>query len=54
MGYLAQLAENTPSAANIAAYSRIVRERSVLRGLIEAGTEIASIAFTINPNLLRV
>ena len=29
--YLAELSENTPSAANIAAYADIVRERSVLR-----------------------
>lgn len=45
MGYLAQLAENTPSAANIAAYADIVRQRSVLRDLISAGTEITESAF---------
>lgn len=39
--YLAELSENTPSAANIAAYADIVRERSVLRSLVRAGTEIA-------------
>ena len=43
--YLAALAENTPSAANIIAYSDIVRERSVLRQLIRAGTDIANSAF---------
>jgi len=43
--FLARLVENTPSAANIAAYADIVRERSVLRQLIHAGTEIASSGF---------
>ena len=45
MGYLAQLAENTPSAANIAAYADIVRQRAVLRDLISAGTQITESAF---------
>jgi replicative DNA helicase len=43
--YLANLAENTPSAANIVAYADIVRERSVLRQLIRAGTDICNSAF---------
>jgi replicative DNA helicase len=37
---LFELAKNTPSAANIDAYADIVRERSVLRQLIGAGTSI--------------
>ena len=45
MAYLGQLAENTPSAANIAAYADIVRQRSILRGLISAGTQIVESAF---------
>jgi replicative DNA helicase len=40
--YLAELTERVPTAANIAHYARIVRERSILRGLIEAATEIAT------------
>ncbi len=40
--YLATLAKNTPSAANIRAYANIVRERSVLRALIRIGTDIAA------------
>ena len=40
--YLAELAERVPTAANITHYARIVRERSILRGLIEAATEIAT------------
>src|ERR671914_1242937 len=43
--YLALLTETTPSAANIAAYADIVRERSVLRQLIRVGTEIGNSAY---------
>ena len=45
LAYLAELAENTPSAANIAAYAEIVRGRAVLRDLIRTSTEIAESAF---------
>lgn len=43
--YLFQLAQNTPTAANVIAYAEIVRERSVLRQLISTGTDIAEAAF---------
>ncbi|MFC6634170.1 replicative DNA helicase [Microbulbifer taiwanensis] len=43
--YLAELAENTPSAANIVAYAKIVRERSMLRQLIAAAGEISRTSF---------
>jgi replicative DNA helicase len=43
--YLGALARDTPSAANIQAYADIVRERSVLRQLIRAGTEVVTSAF---------
>jgi len=43
--YLFELANNTPSAANIVAYADIVRERSTLRQLITAANDIASSAF---------
>lgn len=36
--YLVELANATPSAANIVAYADIVREKSILRQLIDAGT----------------
>ncbi len=42
--YLFELAQNTPSAANVTAYADIVRERAVLRQLIEVGTDIADSA----------
>ena len=38
--YLYELAQNTPSAANVTAYADIVREKSVMRQLIAAGTDI--------------
>ena len=45
LAYLAALAENTPSASNIAAYADIVRKRSILRQLIHAVTEISESVF---------
>ena len=45
LAYLGTLAKNTPSAANIATYADIVRERSVLRQLVRVGTDIANQAF---------
>ena len=45
LAYLATLAKETPSAANIVAYAEIVREKSVLRQLISSGSEIADLAF---------
>ena len=44
LDYLARLVQDTPSAANIRAYATIVRERSMLRQLIEIGGDIASSA----------
>jgi replicative DNA helicase len=46
IGYLQQLAVATPSAANIRRYGEIVRERSLMRKLVEVGTEIADSAFS--------
>ncbi|MEM6937689.1 MAG: replicative DNA helicase [Pseudomonadota bacterium] len=43
--YLISLANNTPSAANIQAYAKIVREKSILRQLIDVSHEIAGDAF---------
>ncbi len=43
--FLFELAQNTPSASNVAAYANIVRERSVLRQLITTGSDIVSSAF---------
>lgn len=43
--YLAELAKNTPSAANIVAYANIVRERAVIRNLIGVANEIADAGY---------
>jgi replicative DNA helicase len=45
LAYLGTVARDTPSAANVRAYAEIVRERSLLRQLIQAGGEIASAVF---------
>ena len=43
--YIAELAEQTPTASNVRAYAKAVRERSVLRQLITAAQDIASAGF---------
>ena len=43
--YLAMLSNETPGAANVRAYARILRERSTLRSLISAGNQISGSAF---------
>src|SRR5690606_19817922 len=42
LAYLSTLVRDTPTAANVRAYALIVRERSLLRSLISAGTAIVS------------
>jgi replicative DNA helicase len=46
IAYLGALAQNTPSAANIRRYAEIVRERAVMRLLVEVGSNIAESAFS--------
>lgn len=41
LSYLSDMANHTPSAANITAYAQIVRERATLRQLIHAANEIS-------------
>ncbi|HRO28188.1 MAG TPA: replicative DNA helicase, partial [Luteimonas sp.] len=43
--YLVELATTTPSAANIKAYAEIVRDKAILRQLIEVGTDIVNDGF---------
>lgn len=45
LAYLNSLAQFVSSASNVRRYAEIVRERSVLRGLISASDEIATAAF---------
>jgi replicative DNA helicase len=47
LAYLGEIANNTPSAANIRRYGEIVRERAVLRKLVTVGDDIAASA--LNP-----
>ncbi|MGB4468156.1 MAG: replicative DNA helicase [Azovibrio sp.] len=47
LAYLGELANNTPSAANIRRYAEIVRERAILRQLVAAADEISGNA--LNP-----
>lgn len=46
LAYLSTLVQNTPSAANIKAYAAIVRERSILRQLVQVGTEVCSSVYS--------
>ncbi|MFM9912413.1 MAG: replicative DNA helicase [Methylophilaceae bacterium] len=45
IAYLGALAQNIPSAANIRRYAEIVRERAVMRRLVEVGSSISDSAF---------
>jgi replicative DNA helicase len=44
IAYLAELANQTPSAANVRRYAEIIRERAILRKLISVADEIAASA----------
>ena len=44
--YITMLANESPGAANAVAYADIVREKSILRQLIDIGTDIADTALT--------
>jgi replicative DNA helicase len=44
-GYLAEIVNNTPSAANIVYYAQIVRDKGVLRRLISAGVDITELGY---------
>ena len=46
IAYLGALAQNTPTAANIRRYAEIVRERAVMRKLVEVGSDIAESAYS--------
>ncbi len=43
--YLVELASTTPSAANIVAYAKIVRDKAILRKVIEVGTTLVCDGF---------
>ena len=43
--YLAALLDGVPRSANVEHYARIVKEKAILRGLIEAGSQIVGTAY---------
>ncbi|MBI3768635.1 MAG: replicative DNA helicase [Deltaproteobacteria bacterium] len=43
--FIAELTDRVPSAANVAHHARIVKEKSILRGLISTTTDIATQAY---------
>ncbi|WP_086934538.1 replicative DNA helicase [Agarilytica rhodophyticola] len=45
LDYIADLATQVPSSANVVAYAKIVRERATLRQLISAATEISRASY---------
>lgn len=45
LSYIVELSANTPTAANVRAYAKTVRDRAMLRRLVEAGTRIADMAY---------
>ncbi|MCF6807886.1 replicative DNA helicase [Thiotrichales bacterium 19S9-12] len=45
LNYLAELAKNTPTAQNITAYAKIVKERAKLRALLNTATDIADLVY---------
>ncbi|AEW77283.1 replicative DNA helicase [Aggregatibacter actinomycetemcomitans] len=44
--YLAELSNNTPSAANVVAYANVVREKAIMRELISVGNKIAQNSYS--------
>jgi replicative DNA helicase len=48
---LAELADKVPTAANVAYYAKIVREKAILRGLITTATEIATRGYESGGNV---
>lgn len=51
IAYLSSLVENVPSAANIAYYSKIVKQKSILRKLIGTATEILDKSYGIGSDI---
>lgn len=45
LAYLGALAKNTPNTGNVKSYARIVRERAILRRLIESANDIIKAAY---------
>ena len=51
--YLAELVERVPTAANVSRHARLVKDKAILRALIQATTEIAGESFENPPEVGR-
>ena len=49
--FLANLTNSVPSTANLAHYAKIVKEKAILRSLIDASTEIAGAAYEASEDI---
>src|SRR3989338_4314492 len=54
VSYLTMLANAVPTAANVGHYARIVKEKSILRGLINHATQIVTAAYEPEVNVDEV
>ena len=52
--YLASLVDNVPSAANVANYAKIVKEKAILRGLIGSATQIINSCYETGSDVDQV
>ncbi len=52
--YLASLVDNVPSAANVANYAKIAKEKAILRGLIGSATEIITSCYETGTDVDQV
>ena len=52
--YLASLVDNVPSAANVANYAKIVKEKAILRGLIGSATDIINSCYATGSDVDEV
>lgn len=52
--YLAELIEQVPTAANVEAYARIIKEAATKRFLIQAGTQIAEMGFADDKDVKEI
>lgn len=49
--YLSLLVDNIPTAANIGAYAKIIREKSILRRLMQKATEIIAQGYSVDADV---
>jgi replicative DNA helicase len=54
VSFLTELVNSVPTAANISHYVQIVREKSILRSLINSSTKIVSMCFGTDGNIAEV